>query len=174
MRFSRGAMPHEMKPFMFSSSWPRCCQENSSEAYADHPNARSIITIMTIIATGFRSSRLLGLLFIGHSRPSKPSPFPPVPRRYARSGGFAFGRRHEFRSYWIFNGLGQDAIDGVPAIVVDRPPQNLAYRRKLLGPPSAPKGDGRALVQHPADREREHVLAVALPCEVIELRTALR
>src|SRR3989442_2561970 len=79
------------------------------------------------------------------------------------------GRRsHEFRADRVRDRLRQDAIDGRARVVVETPTEHILDRRELIGPPGAPERDRRPLIQDPANRQRQDVLAVALAGQAIE------
>src|SRR2546422_3984505 len=76
--------------------------------------------------------------------------------------GAARRRRHEFGADGIADRCLENAIDLRLGGCVKLPPTYLADRLQLAGVASTPQRGGDALIEHPADRQMDHVLAEAL------------
>src|SRR6266516_4372320 len=77
-------------------------------------------------------------------------------------------RSHELRADRIGDRVPQDGLDPRFDIWAQMPPDNVVDGSNLVGAPSAPKRNGDALIENPADRESEYALAVARSCQPIE------
>src|SRR2546426_12012724 len=77
-------------------------------------------------------------------------------------------RRHELRPYRVGDSLAQHAVDLGLDVSLERPAGYFGDRCKLVGMARAPQRGRDALVQHPAHREMDDALAVAVLREQIQ------
>src|SRR5712671_1035129 len=77
-------------------------------------------------------------------------------------------RRHEFRSNGIADQVAQDPINFRLGGRIEGPATHLVHRLKLTGMASTPQRRGDALIEHPADREMNDVLAEPFLGEPVE------
>src|SRR5438445_137597 len=82
--------------------------------------------------------------------------------------GLAGRRSHDRRADRVRDRLRHDAIDVRARRVVETPAEHVFDRRKLIGPSGTPERDRRPLIQDPANRQRQDVLAVAFAGQAIE------
>jgi hypothetical protein len=82
--------------------------------------------------------------------------------RLAYAAAAARRRRHEFGVDGIADHCLENAIDLRLGRCVKLPATNLADWLQLAGVACTPQRGGDALIEHPADRQMDHVLAEAL------------
>src|SRR5438128_10514370 len=77
-------------------------------------------------------------------------------------------RRHELGPHRVGDALAQYAVDLGLDVGLERPAAHVGDRRKLAGVARAPQRDRDPVVQHPAPREMDDALAVAVLREQIQ------
>ena len=76
--------------------------------------------------------------------------------RTSLSLGLTLGGGHKFRADRIFYRARQNTVDMCQVIGAQTPAKRLLITVLLLGPTRPPERDSRALIQHPAQRQRQY------------------